>query len=386
MTPPVVCFCNTNPGWGGGEKWHLEAAIALAHRGRRVLLMAHPAGRLHAEASRLAATLPAHLPGLRVLPLQVGRLTFLNPGAIVRIAHVLHREKVDSLVLGLTSDLKAVGPAARLAGVRQVFYRRGSALPIRNTAFNRLLYGRVINGLIVNSQETRRLALVNNAGLIPEERIHLLHNGIDATGFDAALKKASPAYRASGHTLVIGNAGRLNRQKGQHHLLHMARLLADEGLDFRLVIAGEGERRQELETLARTLGVSGHVVFAGFLADLAPFWKSLDVFVLSSHWEGFGYVLAEAMLAEVPVVSFDVSNIPELVQDGTNGLLVPGPDAAPEGDAAPAAGLARAVMTMAASQDLRCRMGAAGRAHALAKYAQESCMDALESILGSAPR
>lgn len=376
MTSPVVCFCNANPGWGGGEKWHLEAALALAARGRQVLVMAAPSGRLHAEATRRAATLPAHLPGLRVLPVRVGRLTFLDPVALWSMARTLRAEKVDSLVLGLPSDLKAVGLAARLAGVRQVFYRRGSALPVRDTAFNRLLYRRVITGLIVNSRETRKLVLVNNPHLIPEERIHLLHNGIDAGHFDAALEVATPAYRAGEGTLVIGNAGRLNRQKGQHHLLHMARLLADAGLDFRLVIAGGGERREELEALAATLGVADRVVFAGFMADLSSFWKSLDVFVLSSHWEGFGYVLAEAMLARLPVVAFGVSNIPELVTDGVNGRLVAGPDV-PD----PARNLADAVLELAAAPAVRRRMGEAGREHSLGSYAQSACMDALERIL-----
>ena len=178
----TVCFCNSNIPWGGGEKWHLEAALALAARGWRVLFLCHPQGEL---VKRLQGSAE-----IRVVPLPLGRLSFLNPFTHIRLVHFFRQEGVDTLIMNLPADLKAAGPAAKAAGVRRIVYRRGSALPVRNSLLNRYLYGRVITRLIVNSEATRRMALINNPRLIAKDRIAVLPNGIDVQAFDNALQAA----------------------------------------------------------------------------------------------------------------------------------------------------------------------------------------------------
>ena len=429
----TICFCNSNIPWGGGEKWHYEAAASLALRGWRVLMICHPKGAL-LERAKL-------LPGVQAIPLELGRLSFLNPLKRMWLTRFFRQEKVDSLIMNLPADLKVAGPAARSAGVGHIVYRRGSALPVRDSALNRRLYGKVITRLIVNSEATRRLVLVNNPDLIPAERVTVLPNGIDVQRFDEALAAAEAEARngkngtlpccdkaaAQPRPFTLGNAGRLNVQKGQHLLLHLAGRLVDAGLDCRVVIAGEGERENELRSLAAELGVADRTLFCGFMPDLAPFWNGIDLFVLTSLWEGFGNVLIEAMLAQKPVFAFAVSNIPELVTDGVNGRLFPLPEeelrhcpdavapnaasagasATPDNAHAPAASssavmedggmcgesgspqnrpykgldaLAKAVCELAASPAEQRRMGQAGRGFAR-QFSQDFCMDALEGLL-----
>ena len=402
----TLCFCNSNIPWGGGEKWHLEAALALAARGWRVLFLCHPDGELY---RRLRSR-----PEIQTLPLALGRLSFLNPFTRIRLARLFTREGVDALIMNLPADLKVAGPAAKAAGVRQIVYRRGSALPVRDSLLNRRLYGRVITRLIANSEATRRQVLINNPALLPPERISVLPNGLDAAAFDAALLAAGPRRQAppGGRPFIMGNAGRLNRQKGQHLLLHLCRRLLDAGLDCAVVIAGTGEREGELKELAASLELGDRAAFSGFLDDLSPFWRDIDLFVLTSLWEGFGMVLIEAMLARRPVFAFAVSNIPELVFEdapGTigNGRLFPlpeeelphCPDAAANGNAGglstagpatrPASGkkpyaaldrMAEAVLALAADPEAAGRMGEAGRRFAL-RFSQDACMDRLEDIL-----
>lgn len=399
---PTICFCNGNIPWGGGETWHLNAARSFAARSWRVLLICHPESELYARAARE--------PGIRVLPLRLGRLAFLNPALLARLTALFKREKPRAVIMNLPSDLKAAGPAARLAGVRHVIYRRGSALPVRDSAMNRWLFGRVITRLIVNSQATRAQALAANPRLIPEERISVLPNGLDVAAFDAALALArsagQPAARQDGgqggRPFIIGTAGRLNRQKAQHLLLQLGKELSDMGLDLRLLIAGTGEREAELKKLARDLGLGDKTGFTGFMHDLSPFWAHIDLFVLPSLWEGFGNVVIEAGLAEKPVFAFAVSNLPELIINGVNGRLFPLPEeerdnapgpaaqiamesgvppAQPAGENdQPMAQMARAVMHLAANAEMREQMGRNGRALAL-RYSQEACMDALEALL-----
>ena len=411
MSGRVCCFCNSNIPWGGGEKWHLEAALSMAGRGRRILFICHPRSELFKRAQRAT--------GLTVVPLPLGRLSFLNPFMHGRLTRLFRREGVDTLIMNLPADLKAAGPAARAAGVRQIIYRRGSALPVRDTQLNRHLYGRVLTRLIVNSEATRRQVLINNHNLISPERISVLPNGIDVRAFDEALSAAehsvgllpvSGGTNASGsRPFVFGNAGRLNAQKGQHLLLHLCRRLLDSGLDCAVIIAGTGERESELKALADRLKLEGRAVFPGFLENLAPFWHSIDLFVLSSLWEGFGSVLIEAMLAHRPVFAFAVSNIPELVfEDGPNrtgnGRLFPlpaeelanCPDFSRKSDAdallqtgaadnprepyADLDGLALAIRELAANPEQAERMGQSGRDFAL-RFSQDACMDRLEALI-----
>ncbi|MDR2077256.1 MAG: glycosyltransferase [Desulfovibrio sp.] len=396
----TICFCNSAIAWGGGEKWHLDAALSLAGRGWRVFLLCHPRGALYARAREQAGT-------VRSVPLPVGRLSFLNPLFMGRLIRFFLREKPEAVILNLPADLKSGGLAAKAAGVTRILMRRGSALPVRNSAFNRYLYGRVITRLIVNSQATRRMIFRNNARLLPPGRVSVLPNGLDQAAFDQAMDRCARDLEKGTlrgpladlarlprpeRPLVLGNAGRLNRQKGQHLFLHLGRRLLDAGVDCRLVIAGSGEREGELRLLAGRLELEEKVLFAGFQEDLSCFWQAVDLFVLTSLWEGFGFVLLEAMLARKPVLAFRVSNIPELVSDGVNGLLFPLPEEerrnAPDlpacddwGRSFPGMEMAEEVAKLSRVAERRQAMGRAGRAFAEAGFSQSACMDRLEALL-----
>ncbi|MDR3177077.1 MAG: glycosyltransferase [Desulfovibrio sp.] len=402
-----ICFCNSAIPWGGGEKWHYTAARSFAARGWRVLLICHPEGVLYERA--------AQLEGVERVPFALGRLSFLNPLTCLRLRRFFRREAVHALVVNLPADLKAAAPAAKSAGVRHVVYRRGSALPVRDTWLNRYLLGKVITGFIANSEATKARALVNNPSIIDPKRISVLYNGIDVAAFDADLARAAdrgevffPPTQSGRRPFVIGNAGRLHRQKGQHLLLYLGRRLLDAGLDCRILVAGAGERETELKNLAADLGLGDKALFCGFLPDLAPFWRSIDLFALTSLWEGFGNVLLEAMLARKPVFAFAVSNLPELVRDGPegNGKLFPLPDeelfrcrvkgrAGEEERVIPAvfAGsgderekrdgltmMAEAVLVLSRDPEKMRRMGLAGRAFAQ-RFSLQASMDELEALL-----
>lgn len=396
-----VCFCNSNIPWGGGEAWHLNAARSMAARGWRVLVICHPKGELIKRV--------ADEPGVTAIPFHLGRLSFLNPFYKARMARLFKAWQVTAVIMNLPADLKLAGPAAQKAGVTHILYRRGSALPVRDSSMNRHLYGKVITGLIVNSKATLEQTLKNNPGLIDKSKISIIPNGVDIAAFDAALDKAGRetpllSFPAGERPLVIGNAGRLNRQKAQHLLLYIGKELVEAGIDCRIVIAGTGERERELKELAQKLGLEHRTVFCGFMRDLSLFWLGIDVFVLTSLWEGFGNVLIEAGLAQKPVFAFAVSNVPELVDEGPegNGRLFPLPDGlesaalsarghaakgatleklAPEqGWSGPVTAMAEALAALAKHPEHQRSMGRMGRRMAL-RYSQESCMDNLEELL-----
>ena len=340
-----LCFFNSSGPWGGGEQWHHETALLARDQGYRVSVVVNTTSVL---ADRLAGE-----PGIELFPMPLGALSCLNPAKIQRLARFFSERKVDKVILCLPRDVKAGGLAAKLAGVPDIIYRRGIAVPVRNRWTNRQIFKHIVTKLIVNSLETKRCVLGDNPDLLPPERIHLVHCGLDVAGFDA--KKTQPLVRRQPGELLIGNAARLTPQKGQRLLIDAAALLKNTLPKFRVLVAGVGELEAELKEHARARGVESHVEFLGFVKDMRAFHDSLDVFALPSLWEGFGIAQMEAMCAGVPVVAFRVSSIPEVVLDGETGLL-----SAPE---APA--LAENLLRLAQDEALRRSMGAAGRKRVL---------------------
>lgn len=127
---------------------------------------------------------------------------------------------------------------------------------------------------------------------------------------------------------VLGLAGRLAPIKGVEHALRALAHLRDHVPHARLEIAGTGELAGELQAQANSLGIGDRVTFLGWQDDLEPLFRRWHVVLQPSHYEGFGLTALEAMGAGVPVIASNVGGLPEVVEHGVTGLLVPAGDAA----------------------------------------------------------
>jgi glycosyltransferase involved in cell wall biosynthesis len=142
-------------------------------------------------------------------------------------------------------------------------------------------------------------------------------------------------------------------EKDHATFLRAARIVADRIPEARFVLAGDGPGREELEALTRELGLEERVVFAGLRSDVEDVLASLDVVVLSSFTiECFPYAILEAMAMGVPAVCTAVGGLPEMIEDGVTGRLVPPKD--------PAA-LAEGIIDVLSDEDRRRAMGVAAR-------------------------
>jgi glycosyltransferase involved in cell wall biosynthesis len=152
-------------------------------------------------------------------------------------------------------------------------------------------------------------------------KIRVVHCGLDAMYMSEPPERSPPA-----DTLVC--VGRLCEQKGQLILLQALRRVIDRGLDCKLVFAGDGEMRQHIESSARTLGLADRIRITGWIDSTQVRDEILGAraMVLPSFAEGLPVVIMEALALARPVVSTYVAGIPELVQDGMNGWLVPAGD------------------------------------------------------------
>lgn len=145
---------------------------------------------------------------------------------------------------------------------------------------------------------------------------------------DPAAARASFGLPQHGH--VYGMAARVSPQKDFPTLIHAAKIVVEKLPDASFLIAGDHQLEaphrahyQSLLPLLQETGMSGHFFFAGFQAEMSPFYGAIDTFVLSSNWEGLPTVVLEAMMYSRPVVSTEVGGIAEAIQDGVNGFLVP---------------------------------------------------------------
>ncbi|MCR9126517.1 MAG: glycosyltransferase family 4 protein [Rhodobacteraceae bacterium] len=189
-------------------------------------------------------------------------------------------------------------------------------------------------------------------------KLRIVHCGVEPDRY-------APGPRAARPTLLF--VGRLAAVKGVPVLFDaMADVIAAHP-DVHLVLIGDGPERASLERQCARMGLSAHVTFAGYRsqAEVATALSETDIFVLPSFAEGVPVVLMEAMAAQVPVVTTRIAGVPELVQDGVSGLLVPPGAVAPLGEA---------LRALLADADRRRAMGASGREKVTADYvsAQEA--------------
>lgn len=139
--------------------------------------------------------------------------------------------------------------------------------------------------------------------------------------------------------------GRLTKQKSVEILLKAINILKNKySRNLKIAIVGDGELKENLNNLTVELGVNKEVKFLGVRKDVKELMVSSKIFVLPSRWEGFGIVIIEAMSNMLPVIATSVGGIPELIENGKDGILVP-----PENPKA----LARAINSLLENKELR---------------------------------
>ncbi len=172
-------------------------------------------------------------------------------------------------------------------------------------------------------------------GLADDLRTHFgwpnvlgIRNCIDVKRVQQLAKESLPEdLRLLFEKPVLINVAKLTFQKAQELLLAAHGQLLLEGVDHHLLLVGDGPQREDLERLAKDLGVEGSVHFLGFHSNPYPLIIASRGLVLNSRFEGFGLVLAEALALGVPVVATDCQSGPrEILSNGEYGLLVPTED------------------------------------------------------------
>jgi len=213
---------------------------------------------------------------------------------------------------------------------------------------------------VVAISEYNKALIIQHCGADVRDKIVVIHCGVDTSLF-------RPRQKAPGGQFTIVCVGALEEKKGQTHLIEACRLLKQRNLDFVCHLIGEGQNRADLEQQIQQAGLTSVVRLAGGRprAEVLRMLEQADVVALpsiqtkSGKMEGIPVALMEPLACEVPVISTRISGIPELVEDGVTGLLVPPAD--------PVA-LADALERLAHDPELGQRLGRAGRAKVLREF------------------
>jgi glycosyltransferase involved in cell wall biosynthesis len=163
---------------------------------------------------------------------------------------------------------------------------------------------------------------------IPANKISVIYNSVDLLRFSprsdpSAREEARQKWDLPAAALLVGGVGRLHYQKNFPLFLEVAAEVCSRIPQARFVIAGEGPERANLEEMSQRLGIASRVRFLGFVRNMPELYQSLDLLVLTSHFEGTPLTVLEAMAMGVPVVASQVDGVAEVLEDGRDGILVP---------------------------------------------------------------
>jgi glycosyltransferase involved in cell wall biosynthesis len=257
-------------------------------------------------------------------------------------------------------------PAAWALGIPSVV-RYANDRKLEARIYDRIFFGKMPARHVANSLATKK-TLLASAPWISPDLVDVIYNGVDPRPFDAA---SEADLGLPPETIAIGFVGRIEVRKGILELAAAWRTITAIIPNGYLVIVGTGPAEAETR---RILDGAPRVRWLGFRTDVPAILKRLDLLAMPSHWEGFGLVAAEALLAETPVVASSVSSLPEIITEAIHGALVP-----PKNPSA----LAAAIISAVEDSENSKRMATAGRTRVLEEFSPDRMIDRYEGTLAS---
>ena len=354
-----ILHLDTERTWRGGEAQLLHLAEGLARRGHRCIVAGPPGSPLLSRAAEKglkteAVTMPSEW----------------SLSAVLALTRVLKRERIQVIHMHSSHACTLGGWAARLAGTPVRIISRRVDFSVRSNPLRKFKYQWGVDRIVAISEGVRNVLVAD--GLDPG-RIAVIRSGIDPRPFDpndpgTEIRKE---FGIPERSPVIGCVAHFADHKGHRYLIEAAVRVAAAVPDVRVLLVGEGELRPAIELRIKELKLEQYVLLTGFRKDIPKLLAAMDIVVLSSHLEGLGTSLLDAMAMARPVVATRVGGIPEMVVNGVNGILVPPRD--------PAA-LADALIELIQRPDERKRMGQAGRARMLELFSAEAMVAATEAV------
>jgi glycosyltransferase involved in cell wall biosynthesis len=365
---PIVLFADEWGGYGGTAGYVIMLGRELARRGYNVTALCH--GGAGTEGMR--KTLVDAGVSVELLPAPHGRSPLRQLRELRALTSMLkpYRHGVLALMMGYFTRGGSVTLAARLAGMKAIVradltppdsaVSRKQALSLR---LKDLITDRVVVGAIENIDIFARKA--NRS----PQKLNVIHTGIELGRFRPGEwrsgARAELGYRPE--DIVIGTTARLDdERKGIRDFIRAAAKVIELGQTASFLVVGDGVHRGDYERLGQELGIGERLQFAGWRSDVPRMLDAMDVFVMPSLFEGGPTSVLEAMAMAKPVVATNVGMVPEVIEDGRTGLIVPPGQPEP---------MAAALATLLTDSPGRAEMGSTARERALDSLGVERMTD-----------
>jgi glycosyltransferase involved in cell wall biosynthesis len=355
-------------GGGGAERVARDQLVELdPKRFERVLFVSRPPTPGDPTGEAVVADLRRR--GVAVHFLK--RRFKYDPLAWWPMFQALRRERTDVLhahSFGQNAWASVIGRLTRVPAV--IAHEHNWAFTGRalRPVIDRELIARCASAMIVVSREARRRMI--EVERIAPDRLVFLPNGIrELPPGDRGAVRAELGIGRDDP--LIGTVCILRSEKALDVLVRAAALLVRDLPRLRVLIVGEGEERAGVEALVKELGLEEHVILTGARTDVPSVLAALDVAVLSSDYEGIPLSMLEFMDAGKPIVATNVGGIPEVIEDGVHGLLVPRRNEA---------ALAAAVGRLLRDPDSARELGARARERCRSEFSLDRTVDRLEEL------
>ncbi|MDD5091438.1 MAG: glycosyltransferase, partial [Candidatus Wallbacteria bacterium] len=306
------------------------------------------------------------IPGVKVVNL--GMRSKIDLRAVSRFLRVVRAFTPDILHCHLFN----AGLFGRLSAL---FLRLKTVVTVQMIRPDRPLWQKIadfklqfVTSRVIAASEAIRSQLISE-GIFPS-RISVQYNCIDLARF-ASHRVLEPEMRFErpDGCLLVGSLCRLNRDKGLDYLVQAAALLRDRK-DLRFVVVGGGPEQEFLRALIREKGLENRFFLAGPTNRPEQVYPQFDIFVIPSRTEGLGIALIEAMACGLPSIGANVGGIPEIIENGKNGLLFPAGDVK---------ALAECILRLVEHPEERSRFSSAARA-SVERFRSESLAPQLEKL------
>lgn len=373
-----ILYVITQGEWGGAQKYLFDLATGPQAKNWQVEAAIGPDGGHDLNDRLTAAT-------VKIWPLQRLRrnISPLNDlWAVVELAKVFRSAKPDVIHLN-SSKAGVVGSLAsrfvrRSLKHRLIYTAHGWIFheplnPIKKQFYCWLekITAPAKDAIICVSDFDRQAALNNN--IAEEKKIITIHNGFDAAQTEL-INKNEARKKIINHQnwpltetdFVVGTIANFYATKGLADLIEAAKILINENLPLKFIIIGDGELRPQLEKLIANYQLSDKVFLAGKINQASQLLRAFDLYVCSSLKEGLPYSILEALAASLPIVTTEVGGLPEIIQDGVNGLL--STPAQPEE-------LAEKIKLLFQDRELSQKLALAGRQTLEKKFSLTSMLD-----------
>jgi glycosyltransferase involved in cell wall biosynthesis len=304
-----VGFFISSASWTNHQRWAYGAGKALYERGYPVQTITTPRGRLYARSRRHG--MAAHRFKKRGL--------FITD--LLRLYLRFKKSRLTTLFINYPGDLILGAIAARLAGIDNVVFRRGTVARVRKNPVNRFVFKYFITTVVTNSEANKKVMIRNKGSLFQPERTHVIYNGMDFSG-NTEMNTALHNYRNNGELMVGVITGDL--QPGRFfRLMELLRREQHHAANFRFLLHGNGNNQREIkQRLRHHPSLRQMLVWDSRSRNLAEFMDSIDVFITGNISNGLNHPLMHALAHCKPVIGYEAGSNPEIIKHNENGYLL----------------------------------------------------------------